>query len=160
MRRRGCGGSSGGALPCWSAGSTRTRRTSPPRASSRAGAGPWARWPRGRDRTQKAQRRHIAPSSHAAVRSEAVEANPSLFFNMSRTLSIGNEGPRAVTRPWPYLSWPEFPLTARVGSTPVWQFNIRPSRRMRRCISLLRPAPPVRLSCDVRGGFAAARKTI
>ena len=34
----------------------------------------------GRDRTQKAQRRRIAPSSHAAVRSEAVEANPSLFF--------------------------------------------------------------------------------
>ncbi len=78
---------------------------------------------------------------------------------MSRTLSIGNEGPRAIFLALgPIYFLPEFPLTARVGSTPVWQFNIRPSRRMRRCISLLRPAPPVRLSCDVRGGFAAARK--
>ena len=71
---------------------------------------------------------------------------------MSRTLSIEREGPRAVqSRPWPYLSWPEFPLTARVGSTPVWQFNIRPSRRMRqvhRCAA--GGHSPVCLSCDTR----------
>ncbi len=37
------------------------------------------------------------------------------------------------------------PVGQRVsGSTPVRQFNIRPSRMKRRCISLLRPAPPYR----------------
>lgn len=80
---------------------------------------------------------------------------------MSRTLPIGNEGPRAIFfRPWPNLFPPQSPLTARVGSTPVRQFNIRPSRKMRQCISLLRPAPPVRLSCDVRGGDDLARGDI
>ena len=54
---------------------------------------------------------------------------------MSRTLSIGNEGPRSdFFRPGPIYPLRNSPLTARVGSTPVWQFNIRPSRRMRRCI--------------------------
>ena len=81
------------------------------------------------------------------------------FFNMSRTLSIGNEGPRAVEFALGPIYLRRNPVGQRVsGSTPVRQFNIRPSRMKRRCISLLRPAPPFRLSCDVHGGFAAARK--
>ena len=40
------------------------------------------------------------------------------------------------------------PVGQRVsGSTPVRQFNIRPSRMKRRCISLLRLAPPCRFVC-------------
>lgn len=53
------------------------------------------------------------------------------------------------------------PVGQRVsGLTPVRKFNTRPSRTKRRCISLLRPAPPFRLSCEVHGDFAAARKKI
>ena len=81
------------------------------------------------------------------------------FFNMSRTLSIGNEGPRAVEFALGPIYLRRNPVGQRVsGSMPVRQFNIRPSRMKLRCISLLRPAPPFRLSCDVHGGFAAARK--
>ena len=82
------------------------------------------------------------------------------LFNMSRTLSIGNEGPRALEFALGpvYLGWnPRW--TAHVWFDAVRQFNIRPSRMKCRCISLLRLAPPCRcLSFGVRGGFAAAPK--
>ena len=67
------------------------------------------------------------------------------LFNMSRTLSIGNEGPRALEFALGpvYLGWnPRW--TAHVWFDAVRQFNIRPSRMKCRCISLLRLAPPCR----------------
>ena len=78
---------------------------------------------------------------------------------MSRTLSISNNGPRAKKSPLALSIFSGVPVRQRVsGSTPVRQFNIRPLRPKRRCISLLRPAPSSRLSVHVHGGFAAARK--
>ena len=67
------------------------------------------------------------------------------LFNMSRTLSIGNEGPSALEFALGpvYLGWnPRW--TAHVWFDAVRQFNIRPSRMKCRCISLLRLAPPCR----------------
>lgn len=63
MPPRACGGWSRGAGPCSRAGSTTTRRTSPRRASSPAGCGRSASWPR---------RRRGRPPAHKPVTPEAV----------------------------------------------------------------------------------------
>lgn len=82
------------------------------------------------------------------------------LFNMSRTLSISNNGPRAMNSPLALFIFSGVPVRQRVsGSTLVRQFNIRPLHPKRRCISLLRPAPSPRPSVRMHGGFAAARKS-
>lgn len=79
------------------------------------------------------------------------------FFNMSRALSIDNEGAKAiVSRPWPYLLAGSSVRQRVPGSMPARRFNVSPSRMKHRCISLLRPALPCRLALGVCGGIAAA----
>lgn len=73
---RACGGWSTGGRRCSRAGSTATRRTWPRRASSPAGCGRSASWPR-RHRGRSPEHKPVTPE---AVRSEAVEANLRSLF--------------------------------------------------------------------------------
>lgn len=77
MPPRACGGWSRGGRRCSRAGSTATRRTWPRRASSPAGYGRSASWPRRRRGGRSPAHKPIIPE---AVRSEAVEANLRSLF--------------------------------------------------------------------------------